>query len=67
MDRHQFASIGFALVGNDLRYINGKVDHLLRFIESLHVAEVLNSKIEIMTVSEFPETVNGNAGKYDEF
>jgi uncharacterized protein YlxP (DUF503 family) len=66
LDRHQFAQIGFALTGNEARYINGKVDHLLRFIDDLKVAEVMNSKIEIMVVSEFLEATDGEAGKYDE-
>ena len=65
-DRH-FAQIGFALTGNESRYINGKVDHLLRFIDDLNVAEVLNSKIEIMVVSDFLEATDWNTGKYDEF
>lgn len=67
LDRHQYAQIGFALVGNESRYINGKVDHLLRFIDDLHAAEVLNSKIEIMVVSDFLETTDWETGKYDEF
>ena len=67
LDDHRFAQIGFALTGNESRYINGKVDHLLRFIDDLKVAEVLNSKIEIMVVSDFLEATNWEAGKYDEF
>jgi len=67
LDDHRFAQIGFALTGNESRYINGKVDHLLRFIDDLKVAEVLNSKIEIMVVSDFLEATNWETGKYDEF
>jgi len=66
LDCRNFAQIGFALTGNESRYINGKVDHLLRFIEDLNVAEILDSKIEIMVVSDFLETTNWEAGKYDE-
>jgi len=64
-DRH-FAEIGFALTGNESRYINGKVDHLLRFIGDLHIAEVLSSKIELMVVSDFLEATDWEAGKYHE-
>jgi uncharacterized protein YlxP (DUF503 family) len=39
LDNYKFAEIGFAVVGNDSRYINGKVDHLLRFVDNLRVAE----------------------------
>jgi len=67
LDNYNFAEIGFALAGNESRYINGKVDHLLRFIEDLNVAEVLNSKIEIMVVSDFLEAASWEKGKYDEF
>jgi uncharacterized protein YlxP (DUF503 family) len=55
LDNCKLAEIGFAVVGNDSRYINGKVDQLLMFIDKLHAAEVLNSKIEIMVVSSFLE------------
>ncbi len=34
LDNYKLAEIGFAVVGNDSRYINGKVDQLLMFIES---------------------------------
>jgi len=67
LDSHHFAQIGFALTGNESRYINGKVDHLLRFISDLNVAEVIDSKIEIMVVSDFLEAADWEAGKYDEF
>ena len=67
LDNYKFAEIGFACVGNDRRYINGKVDHLLKFIDNMRIAEILNSKIEIMTVSGFPEAVLDNERKYDDF
>ena len=66
LEHHHFAEIGFAMTGNESRYINGKVDSLLRFIDDLKVAEVLNSKMEIMVVSDFLEATNWEAGKYDE-
>ncbi|MFO7568895.1 MAG: DUF503 domain-containing protein [Smithellaceae bacterium] len=67
LDDRRFAQLGFALAGNESRYINSKVDHLLRFIGDLHVADVLNSKIELMVVSDFLEATDWEAGKYDEF
>jgi len=53
-------------VGNDSRYINGKIDHLLRFVDNLRAAEIVNSKIEIMVVSSFLEETDWKASKYDE-
>jgi len=67
LDNYNFAQIGFALTGNDSRYINGKADHLLKFIDTLRVAEMLDSKIEIMVVSDFLEATDWETGKYDEF
>ena len=64
LDNYKFAEVGFAVVGNDSRYINGKVDHLLRFVDNLRVAEILDSKIEIMVVSGFPEAADWEMGKY---
>ncbi len=66
-DDHNFAEIGFALVGNESRYISGKADHLLNFIGHLRVAEILSSSVEIMTVSSFLEQEHWERAKYDEF
>lgn len=66
LDNHKLAKIGFAFVGNDSRFINGKVDHLLTFVDRLRTAEILSSKIEIMVVSDFVAETNWEAGKYDE-
>jgi uncharacterized protein YlxP (DUF503 family) len=66
LDNCKAAEIGFAVVGNDSSYINGKVDHILRFIDNLRAAEIVNSKIEIMVVSSFLETADWKASKYDE-
>lgn len=66
LDHYKFAEISFAFAGNDSRYINGKVDHLLRFIENMQVAEILDSKTEIMVVSSFLEAADWKTSKYDE-
>lgn len=66
LDNHKLAKIGFAFVGNDSRFINGKVDHLLKFVDHLRVAEILSSEIEIMVVSDFIREINEETGKYDE-
>ncbi len=67
LDNHTFAEIGFAMAGNESRYINGKMEHLLSFIDELNVAEILGSKIEIMVVSDFLQETLWEKGKYDEF
>jgi hypothetical protein len=44
------AVIGFALVGNDRRMINSKMDKLIRFTEDLHLAELIETKMEILHI-----------------
>jgi uncharacterized protein YlxP (DUF503 family) len=66
LDNYKLAEIAFAVISNDSRYINGKVDHLLRFIENMQVAEILDSKTEIMVVSSFLEAADWETKKYDE-
>ena len=52
MDRWKEGIIGFSLVGNDVSYVNARADNILAFIEELHMAEIIRSKIEIMSLSE---------------
>jgi uncharacterized protein YlxP (DUF503 family) len=65
-DHWKRAKIGFSVVGNDRRYINGKVDHILKFIDDLHLAEVLHTKIEI---TSFPDSIGHleYEDKYNEY
>jgi uncharacterized protein YlxP (DUF503 family) len=65
-DRLQRARIGFCVVGNDKPYINAKVDHLLRFVDQMGLAEIVRSRIEIESFSDLlegPEEME--TGKYD--
>jgi hypothetical protein len=64
---HQFAEIGFAMTGNESRYVNGKIDHLLQFVGDLKFAEVVSSKTEMMVVSDFLQEDDWDIGKYDDF
>jgi len=66
LDAHKSAQVGFAVVGNDAHFVNGKVDHLLNFVDRLHAAEMLDSKVEIMVVSDFLDEAKWEPGKYDE-
>lgn len=47
-DTHGRAEIGFALVGNDQRVINSKMDKVVNLAEDLHLAEVIDTEMEIM-------------------
>ena len=47
-DVHQKAALGFAVIGNDSQVINSKLDKMFNFIEALGLAEVVDSKLEII-------------------
>jgi uncharacterized protein len=49
-DNHQRAEIGFAFVGNDRRMINSKIDKALNLVEDLHMGEVIDSDMEIISL-----------------
>jgi uncharacterized protein len=49
-DVHQQAEIGFALVGNDRRVINSKLDKLIEFIDNLQLANIIDSSLEIVNI-----------------
>ncbi len=58
-DHWRKARIGFSVVGNDKPYINAKMDHILRFIDQLELAEVVRSRIEIASFSDLMEAGYG--------
>ena len=49
-DIHQRAEIGMAFVGNDRRLINSKLDKALNLVESMQLAEVIDSDVEIISL-----------------
>ena len=60
--------IGFSVVGNDRPTINAKMDHILRFIDRLELAEVIRSRFEIASYDELMDGDDadvGEMGKYD--
>ena len=44
------AEIGLALVGNDRRVINSKLDKIVNLIEALQLAEITDADMEIMNL-----------------
>jgi len=45
-DKWQTATLGFSMIGNDQRYINGALDNVLSFVSRNHAAEVCTHSIE---------------------
>jgi len=59
------ARVGFSVVGNDKQYINAKMDHILRFIDRLDLAEILRSRIEIVSFDDLMDGDDIEEGKYE--
>ncbi len=59
--------IGFGVVGNDKRFVNSKIDKILRFIDDLYLAEVVNCRVEIMSFADAVEPVRDGVMEIDEF
>jgi hypothetical protein len=48
-DIWQRSRIGLAVVGNDRAFVNGYIDTVIDFIESLYLAEIVDQHIEIIS------------------
>ena len=66
-DQWRRARIGFCVVGNDKPYINAKMDHILDFIDRLQVAEIVKTRMEIVSMADLMDPWDGEEAKYDEF
>ena len=49
-DIHQRAEIGFALVGNNRKVINSKIDKVFNRVDEMGLAEVIDSEMEIINL-----------------
>jgi uncharacterized protein YlxP (DUF503 family) len=49
-DIHQRAQIGFSLVGNDKRVINSKLDKAVNLVDTLGLAEIIDTEMELFTL-----------------
>lgn len=47
-DIYQRAEIGFALVGNDTRVINAKIDKVFNLADELGLAEIIDTELEVI-------------------
>jgi len=49
-DKWQKIELGITAVGNDRRHIDSSLANVLAFLDSLYLAEIIGSKIEIMNI-----------------
>ena len=49
-DIRQSALIGFCMVGNDRSFVNACLDTIIDFIDELYLAEIVDQKIEIISM-----------------
>lgn len=49
-DKWQKIELGISAVGNDRRHIDSSLNHVLSFIESLYLAEIVQTEMEILNV-----------------
>jgi hypothetical protein len=52
-DMWQRAEVGFSLVGNDRQVINSKIDKIFNLAESLGLAELIDTEMEILNYEAF--------------
>ncbi|MBU0992061.1 MAG: DUF503 domain-containing protein [Proteobacteria bacterium] len=49
-DMFQRAEVGLAMVGNDSRIINSKIDKLINMAEDMGIAEIIDTEFEIISM-----------------
>jgi len=49
-DKWQKIELGISAVGNDRRHIDSSLSHVLVFLESLYLAQIVNTEFEIFNV-----------------
>jgi hypothetical protein len=49
-DTYQRSEIGFSLVGNNRQLLNSKIDKIFNMVDTLGLAEIIDTDMEIITV-----------------
>ena len=49
-DKWQKIELGISAVGNDRRHIDSSLNHVLEFLDSLYLAQIVNTEIEIINL-----------------
>ena len=66
-DHWKRSIIGFSMVGNEKGFINSKVDKLIGFIEGMNLADIVNTHVEIVSMSDDTAGSAGSRETYDDF
>ena len=51
-DKWQKIELGVGIVGNDKRHVDSSLNHVLDFLESLYLAEIVNVDLEIFNLHD---------------
>ena len=49
-DKWQKIELGISAVGNDRRHIDSSLSHILDFLDSLYLAQIVNTEMEIFNL-----------------
>lgn len=49
-DKWQKIELGISSVGNDTRHVDSSLNHILSFLESLYLAQIVHTQMEIIHV-----------------
>lgn len=49
-DKWQKIELGISAIGNDRRHIDASLNRVLQFLESLYLAQMVNSDLEILNI-----------------
>jgi uncharacterized protein YlxP (DUF503 family) len=49
-DNWQKIELGISTVGNDRRHVDSSLGNILAFLESLYLAEIMNTEMEILSL-----------------
>ena len=66
-DSWKRSSIGLCAIGNDKRFINSMPNKIMSYIEELNLAQVIDSKVELLSISDEIGRRDYNESKFDGF
>lgn len=65
-DNWKRGTLGFAVIGNDRGFIESKMESIERFIEQLHLVEVIDLKKEVLNISHKIDGRYAREGRSDD-